>query len=64
MTEQHPIKVPFELLEQWRTAPEYGTDHEMLMLVSMTTGRMQKLPTKPHNGALTKAGCVRGLVAK
>jgi len=41
--QQHPITPPPELVEQWRTAPEYATDREKLTMVSMTTRRLQEI---------------------
>lgn len=39
----HPITPPDELVEKWRTAPEYASDREMLTMVSMTTRRLQEI---------------------
>ena len=38
-----PITPPPELVEQWRTAPEYTTGMEKLTMVSMTTRRLQEI---------------------
>ena len=43
MTQEHPIRPPHELVQQWRTAPEYTTGAEKLTMVSMTTRRLQEI---------------------
>ena len=43
MTQKHPITPPPELVQQWRTAPEYTTGAEKLTMVSMTTRRLQEI---------------------
>ena len=42
----HPITPPPELVEQWRTAPEYTTGKEMFTMVSMSTRRLQEVATQ------------------
>ena len=42
----HPITPPPELVEQWRTAPEYTTGEEMFTMVSMSTRRLQEVATQ------------------
>lgn len=44
--QQHPITPPPELVEQWRTAPEYTTGLQKLTMVSMTTDRLQEIATQ------------------
>ena len=39
----HPITPPPELVEQWRTAPEYTTGKEMFTMVSVSTRRLQEI---------------------
>ena len=46
MSQQHPITPPPELVEEWRTAPEYATGLQKLSMVSMTTDRLQEIATK------------------
>ena len=43
MTNQHPITPPPELVEQWRTAPEYTSGLKKLMMVTMTEQRFQEI---------------------
>lgn len=45
MTE-HPITPPPELVEQWRTAPEYTTGKELFTMVSVSTRRLQEIATQ------------------
>ncbi len=42
----HPITPPPELVEQWRTAPEYTTGKEMFTMVSVSTRRLQEVATQ------------------
>ncbi len=46
MTTEHPITPPPELVEQWRTAPEYTTGKEMFTMVSVSTRRLQEVATQ------------------
>lgn len=46
MTQEHPITPPPELVEQWRTAPEYTTGKEMFTMVSVSTRRLQEVATQ------------------
>ena len=46
MKTEHPITPPPELVEQWRTAPEYTTGKEMFTMVSMSTRRLQEVATQ------------------
>ena len=46
MTQEHPITPPPELVEQWRTAPEYTTGKEMFTMVSVSTRRLQEIATQ------------------
>ena len=46
MTQEHPITPPPELVEQWRTAPEYATGKEMFTMVSVSTRRLQEVATQ------------------
>ncbi len=46
MTDNHPITPPPELVEQWRTAPEYATGKEMFTMVSVSTRRLQEVATQ------------------
>lgn len=43
---KHPITPPPELVEQWRTAPEYTTGKEMFTMVSVSTRRLQEVATQ------------------
>lgn len=43
MTQEHPITPPPELVEQWRTEPEYTTGWEKLTMATMTTRRLQEI---------------------
>lgn len=43
---EHPITPPPELIEQWRTAPEYAKNSSKAMLVSMTISRLQEIATQ------------------
>ena len=43
---KHQITPPPELVEQWRTAPEYATGLQKLTMVSMTTDRLQEIATQ------------------
>lgn len=43
MSQQHPITPPPELVEQWRTEPEYTTGWEKLTMATMTTRRLQEI---------------------
>ena len=43
LTNEHQITLPPELVQQWRTAPEYTTGAEKLTMVSMTTRRLQEI---------------------
>jgi hypothetical protein len=42
----HPITPPPELVEQWRTAPEYASALEKLTMVTMTDRRLQEIATQ------------------
>ena len=42
----NPITPPPELVQQWRTAPEYATGLQKLSMVSMTTDRLQEIVTQ------------------
>ena len=46
MTTEHPITPPPELVEQWRTAPEYASALEKLTMVTMTDRRLQEIATQ------------------
>jgi hypothetical protein len=46
MTQEHPITPPPELVEQWRTAPEYASALEKLTMVTMTDRRLQEIATQ------------------
>ena len=46
MKTEHPITPPPELVEQWRTAPEYTTGKEMFTMVSVSTRRLQEVATQ------------------
>jgi len=46
MTSEHPITPPPELVEQWRTAPEYTTGKKMFTMVSVSTRRLQEVATQ------------------
>jgi hypothetical protein len=46
MTTEHPITPPPELVEQWRTAPEYTTGKKMFTMVSVSTRRLQEVATQ------------------
>lgn len=41
-----PITPPPELVEQWRTAPEYASALEKLTMVTMTDRRLQEIATQ------------------
>ena len=43
---KHPITPPPELVEQWRTAPEYASALEKLTMVTMTDRRLQEIATQ------------------
>lgn len=43
---EHPITPPPELIEQWRTAPEYTKNSSKAMLVSMTISKLQEIVTQ------------------
>lgn len=43
---EHPITPPLELVEQWRTAPQYAKNSSKAMLVSMTISRLQEIATQ------------------
>ena len=51
----HPITPPPELVEQWRTAPEYASDTEKLTMVSMTTRRLQEIADQAANWGYKQA---------
>jgi hypothetical protein len=55
MTDNHPITPPPELVEEWRTAPEYASDRELLTMVSMTTRRLQEIADKAANWGYQQA---------
>ena len=42
----HPITPPPELVQQWRTAPEYTTGAEKLTMVTMTDRRLQEIASQ------------------
>ena len=42
----HPITPPPELVEQWRTAPEYASALEKLTMVTMTDRRLQEIASQ------------------
>ena len=44
--QQHPITPPPELVEEWGTAPEYTTGLQKLMMVTITTDRLQEIATQ------------------
>jgi hypothetical protein len=46
MTQEHPITPPPELVEQWRTAPEYASALEKLTMVTMTDRRLQEIASQ------------------
>lgn len=50
MTEQHLITPPPELVEQWRTAPEYVSGLKKLMMVTMTEKRFQEIAAQAEDG--------------
>lgn len=43
MTDQHPITPPPQLVEQWRTTPEHVNGRSKIVLVSMTTSKLQEI---------------------
>ena len=43
---EHPITPPSELIEQWRTTPEYVKNLSKAMLVSMTISRLEEIATQ------------------
>ena len=46
MTQTHPINLPEELVNQWRSTPEYTDLSEKLFLVTLTTKKFQDIATK------------------
>jgi hypothetical protein len=42
----HPIIPPPELVQQWRTEPEYASANQLLTMVSMTQNRLMELCQK------------------
>ena len=46
MTDQHPITPPPELVQQWRTEPEYASSNQLSTMVSMTQNRLMELCQK------------------
>ena len=46
MTTTNSIAPPPELVEEWRTAPEYATGLQKLSMVSMTIDRLQDIATQ------------------
>jgi hypothetical protein len=46
MTNQHPITPPPELVQEWRTEPEYASANQLLTMVSMTQNRLMELCQK------------------
>ncbi len=45
MTKEHPITTPPELVEQWRTQPEFA-EPGLTSLVSMTESRLRNIATQ------------------
>ena len=43
MTEQHPITPPPELVEEWRSLPEYVSQLRTMSTVTITTERLQDI---------------------
>ena len=43
---RHPIAPPTELVQQWRTEPEYASSNQFLTMVSMTQNRLMELCQK------------------
>ena len=43
---KHPIAPPPELVQQWRTEPEYASANQLLTMVSMTQNRLMELCQK------------------
>jgi hypothetical protein len=46
MAKQHSIGPPPELVEQWRTEPEYTDGTRLIAMVTMTTDRLMQLCEK------------------
>ena len=46
MTNQDPITPPHELVQQWRDAPEYTDGKQKLIMVTLSTGKLQDVATQ------------------
>jgi hypothetical protein len=46
MAKQHSISPPPELVEQWRTEPEYTSCSKLITMVTMTKDRLMQLCEK------------------
>jgi hypothetical protein len=44
--QQHPITPPPELVEQWRNLPEYTDGKQKLIMVTLSTGKLQHIATQ------------------
>ena len=58
MSHQHPITPPPEMVERWRTAPEYATGLQKLSMVCMTTDRLQEIATQATQWGWDQRGAV------
>ena len=58
MSHQPPITPPPEMVERWRTAPEYATGLQKLSMVCMTTDRLQEIATQATQWGWDQRGAV------